>query len=200
MAVNLARATSLVRVLSGTDISSLRGWWFGSRGRDADDAAGPRANRQLTALAGAVVLPVALVALLTGLFFGDIWRIHFFVGYLLLPLAALKLGSTTYRLLRYYLRSGVYRVIRPPYPLGRLNSPLLASSVVMLLGSGIVMWATHSQRDPWGFLHTDAAIAFSVLAALHLAMYLPEAPCAPTRARSRQRLRHAEGRGWPCWA
>ena len=76
---------------------------------------------------------------------------------------------------RYYQRLGLNRQVRPPFPVARITSPVLALSVVVLFASGIVMWLIHSQRDPWGWLHTDAAIVFSAIVALHLALYLPEA-------------------------
>jgi hypothetical protein len=168
------RALQIVRTLTGVDIASLRAWWRGPEPSEPE-LGGPRGNQRLTALTGMLVLPLAALVLLTGLLFGSLWRVHFFVGYLLLPVAVLKVCTTTYRMARYYLRSGAYRRIRPPYPLSRLTSPLLVICTVLLFVSGIVMWATHWQRDPWGWLHTDAAIAFSVIVALHLGVYLPEA-------------------------
>jgi amino acid transporter len=175
MTVVPPRLSDAVRSLSGTDISSLRAWWETQSEEERPEAAGPRANRRLTALTGAIILPLALLVLLTGLLFGSFWHVHYFLAYLLLPIVLLKVGSTTYRAVRYYLQSGAYRFIRPPYPIGRITSPLLVLSVIVLFTSGIAMWLTHSRGDPWGFLHTDAAIAFCGLALLHLAMYLPEA-------------------------
>jgi hypothetical protein len=172
-AVGLARVVAAVRAVSGVDVSSLRAWWNAAERHEPD--AGPTANRRLTALTGAVILPLAALVLLTGLFFGSLWHVHFFLGFLLLPVALLKLSSTTYRMVRYYLRLGLYRQIRPPYPVARLTSPLLALSVVALFVSGIVMWLIHAQRDPWGWVHTDAAIVFSTIVVLHLGLYLPEA-------------------------
>ncbi len=169
-----SRLSAAVHSLTGADLSSVRTWWDGSERRGSDDA-GPGANQRLTALTGAIVLALAALALLTGLFFGNVWRVHYFAGYLLLPVALLKIASTSYRALRYYLRSGPYRLVRPPYPLARLSSPALVVSVAVLFVSGVAMWLTHSQADPWGWLHTDAAIAFSAIVLLHLGMYLPEA-------------------------
>ncbi|MHB8576771.1 MAG: hypothetical protein ACYDCQ_15725 [Dehalococcoidia bacterium] len=170
----LQRLTTVVRSLTGADLSSTRAWWAGTESHEPDDT-GPRANQRLTAITGAVVLPLAAVVLLTGLFFGNVWRIHYFVGYLLLPVVLVKLGSTAYRMVRYYLRSGLYRLVRPPYPIARLTSPVLVLSVIVLFSSGIAMWLSHSRADPWGFLHTDAAVVFSGIVLLHLGMYLPEA-------------------------
>ncbi len=169
-----SRLTVVVRFLTGADLASPRAWWAGAE-RPEPDGAGPPSNRRLTALTGALVLPLAAVVLLTGLLFGDLWRVHYFVAYLLLPVVLVKLSSTAYRMVRYYLRSGLYRQVRPPYPLARLTSPLLVVSVLVLFISGIVMWWTHSQADPWGWLHTDAAVAFSGLVLLHLGLYVPEA-------------------------
>jgi len=67
-----SRATTVVRSLTSADLTSASAWWAGAERREPDDA-GPPANQRLTAPAGAVVLPLALV-LLIGLFFGDLWR------------------------------------------------------------------------------------------------------------------------------
>lgn len=170
----VSRLSTIVRSLTGADLSSASAWWSRAESREPDDA-GPGANQRLTALTGALVLPLATLVLLTGLFFGNLWHVHYFVGYLLLPVVLLKIASTGYRMARYYLRSGLYRLVRPPYPLARITSPLLVLAVIVLFVSGIVMWLTHSQADPWGWLHTDAAVIFTGLALLHLGMYVPEA-------------------------
>ena len=173
----------------------MSAWWASAESREPGDA-GPRANQRLTALTGAVVLPLAVLVLLTGLFFGDLWRAHYFIGYVLLPVALVKMGSTAYRMVRYYLQSGLHRHVRPPYLLARLASPALVVSVVVLFVSGIAMWLTHSQGDPWGWIHTDAAVAFSGIVLLHLGMYLPETlratqddvrPTPPTTSSQRTR-------------
>src|SRR4029077_19179521 len=62
---------------------------------------GPDGNAQLTALTGlALVAPLAAV-FLTGLLFGSMRSIHFFVGFVLVPLVAVKLASTLWRVTRY---------------------------------------------------------------------------------------------------
>src|SRR5436305_359979 len=114
MTLHRSRLTTVVRSLTGVDPSSVGAWWAGTD-RDEPDGAGPPANRRLTALTGALVLPLAAAMLLSGLLFGTFWRVHYFIGYLLLPVVLLKLGSTGYRISRYYLRSGRYREVRPPY-------------------------------------------------------------------------------------
>jgi hypothetical protein len=170
----LSRRTALVRTLSGVDLTSRSGWWTGAARADPDDT-GLRANRRLIALTGAVLLPLAVLVLLTGFFFDQLWGAHFFVGYLMLPAVLVKLGSTLYRMVRYYLRSGLYRYVRPPYPFARFTSAMLFIAVVVLFVSGIVMGVTGRQDAPWNLMHPFAASAFSSIIILHLCMYLPEA-------------------------
>ena len=92
-------ATTVVRSLTSADLTSASAWWAGAERREPDDA-GPPANQRLTAPAGAVVLPLALV-LLIGLFFGDLWRaLTTSLAYMHLPVALVKMGSTAYRMVR----------------------------------------------------------------------------------------------------
>lgn len=126
------------------------------RGRLAENAAaarelggrGPAGNARLTA-ATAVVLLVLLVAeLVTLLAFGSLLSAHIFIGMLLIPPIALKLGSTGYRFARYYLGNAAYRSAGPPHPLLRLLGPVVIASTLVLFGSGVAMVAL-GPSDGW---------------------------------------------------
>lgn len=117
------------------------------RGRLAENATaarelgggGPAGNARLTA-ATAVVLLVLLVAeLVTLLAFGSLLSAHVFIGMLLIPPIALKVGSTGYRFARYYLGNASYRAAGPPHPLLRLLGPFVIASTLVLFGSGVAM-------------------------------------------------------------
>jgi hypothetical protein len=133
--------------------------------------AGPAGNARLTALTGSVlVLPVALV-FGSGLVFGQLRPAHFFAGFLLIPLVALKLASTAWRVVRYYLadrQDGAYRRIGPPWWIPRALGPVVAASGIIALASGVVLWAGRSERGPWSTVHTASAVVFSVSVGLHL--------------------------------
>jgi hypothetical protein len=136
---------------------------------------GVRENARLTSATGIALLLPLLVVAGSGLLFDGLWRVHYFAGFLLLPLVALKLASTGYRAARYYRADPRYRRAGPPAPLLRGLAPLLVVSAVLLLVSGVVMWATHSTGQPWGTVHTDAAVVFLAVTAVHVLAHLPGA-------------------------
>jgi hypothetical protein len=133
--------------------------------------AGPAGNARLTALTGSVlVVPLGLV-LGSGLFFGDLRAVHFFAGFLLVPLVALKLASTGWRVVRYYVADrcdGAYRRIGAPWWLPRALGPVVAASGLIALASGVVLWAGRTEQGPWSTVHTASAVVFSVSVGLHL--------------------------------
>jgi hypothetical protein len=104
--------------------------------------------------------------------------------FLALPLVLLKLASTGYRAVRYYAGTGRYRQAGPPRPFLRLLAPVLVVSTVVLFLSGVVMWVDHSRAGLWSTLHTDAAVVFCAVVAIHLLAYLPGAWRTARAARS----------------
>jgi hypothetical protein len=136
---------------------------------------GVRENLRLTAVTGILLLVPLVVVTGTGLVFGQLWRVHYFAGFLALPLVLLKLASTGYRAVRYYAGTGRYRQAGPPRPFLRLLAPVLVVSTVVLFLSGVVMWIDHSRAGLWSTLHTDAAVVFCAVVSIHLLAYLPGA-------------------------
>lgn len=78
---------------------------------------GPRGNRQLTALLGALLLAGILAELAT-LFLGLQRTLpwHIALGVALVPIVLLKLAATGWRMLRYYTHAPAYRAEGPPRP------------------------------------------------------------------------------------
>src|ERR1035437_3999150 len=71
-------------------------------------------NHRLTALTGTLLTVGLGLVFITGLFMDTYWHIHYAVGFVLIPLVALKLISTGYRVARYYTRSPIYQAAGPP--------------------------------------------------------------------------------------
>jgi hypothetical protein len=97
-------------------------------------------NRRLTAITAIpllVLLFVEGVTILLGVQ-GEI-RVHVFVGMLLIPPIALKLGSVGYRFVRYYTGSRAYRAAGPPSPFMRALGPLVVVSTITLFASGVAL-------------------------------------------------------------
>ena len=99
---------------------------------------GPQGNRNLTALLGAVLLVGIVVELATlALGLQQTLTVHIAVGVALIPLVAVKLASTGWRMVRYYTRTPAYRAEGPPRPLLRGIAPLVVGSTLALLASGV---------------------------------------------------------------
>jgi hypothetical protein len=100
---------------------------------------GPEGNARLTALTGAALLVLLAVEGITLLSLRTMLSWHIFVGLLVIPVVGLKLGSTGYKIYRYYTRRGDYVEAGPPHLLLRLLGPVVALSTVALLTTGIVL-------------------------------------------------------------
>src|SRR5260221_12965142 len=121
---------------------------IGMDGENGEGRSGVIGNERLTALAGAVLLVLIVVELVTVANLRAGLAVHFLIGVLLAGPLTVKLGSTGYRFLRYYTRSPAYlHKGPPPLPLRVLPPPLLATTLVVI-GSGIRLVVT-------GPLHPD---------------------------------------------
>jgi hypothetical protein len=101
--------------------------------------AGPEGNARLTALTGAALMVLLAVEGITLISLRSMLSWHIFVGLLVVPVVALKLGSTGCKLYRYYTRRADYVKAGPPHLLLRLLGPVVALSTIALLATGIVL-------------------------------------------------------------
>ncbi|MGH9943974.1 MAG: molybdopterin-dependent oxidoreductase [Pyrinomonadaceae bacterium] len=130
-------------------------------------------NTRLTRSLGAVLLwLVALQFFSALLFFGlcvnwemPAWlpysfvrAVHFFVGFLLIPLVLLKLGTTSWKAVGYYLGRSPYKQEGPPRWYNRLLSPLLGMLFVITTWSGVAMWGSWEYLFPLPFIYHDYAV------------------------------------------
>ncbi len=133
--------------------------------------AGPAGNARLTALTGLLLLVPVILVFGTGLLFGQLRSVHFFVGFVLLPLVALKLASTGWRVARYYVldrRDRAYHAVGAPWWLPRLLGPVVGASAVVALVSGVILWIDRTERGTWSTVHTTSAVVFAGAIGLHL--------------------------------
>jgi hypothetical protein len=149
--------------------------------RTPTDKGPTEGNHRLTALTGSLLVPLVALIFMTGLFMDAWWHIHYAVGFVLVPLVALKLAGTGYRALRYYTRDPIYRAAGPPELLPRLLAPLMVLSVVSALATGVALFVERSRGGVLGTLHTDAAVAGAFLVGAHLLTYLPDALATAAR-------------------
>src|SRR3954447_11654441 len=102
--------------------------------------AGIAANEALTATVATVLLVLLAIEGATTLDLQRYLGVHAFVGMLLLPVVALKIVSTGWRMMRYYAGAEEYVLRGPPHVVLRmLVAPLVVVSTVFLFGTGVAL-------------------------------------------------------------
>ncbi|MGH3578513.1 MAG: hypothetical protein ACRDU0_13270 [Mycobacterium sp.] len=77
--------------------------------------------------------------------------------------------------MNYYLDREPYRAAGPPWLLPRVMALPLTACAVVATVSGLVLWATGTDRGTWATVHIDAVVALAVTAVVHLASYTRKA-------------------------
>jgi hypothetical protein len=136
---------------------------------------GVEGNSRITGMVAALLLVVLAAEGATLLDVGQWLSVHVFLGMVVVPLAALKLASTTYRAARYYLHDARYRARGAPSWWLRIIGPVVAISTVALLASGIALVTAPRHRYPWlGDLHRVCFIVWFGLMVIHVLGHLLE--------------------------
>src|SRR3989475_3827830 len=140
---------------------------------NVDDRSAVVGNERMTALAGAVLLVLILVELVTSARLRTLLSAHVFVGVLLAGPLAVKIGSTGYRFLRYYTRSPAFVRRGPPRLPLRVLGPLLLIMTLVVVGSGIGLVVTGpAQAGLLLPLHNISVLFWLSLIAIHVGTYL----------------------------
>ena len=133
---------------------------------------GVEGNERLTA-ATAVVLVLLLAAEgVTILFLRPLFSVHVFVGRLLIPPIALKLGSTAWRFWRYYSGHPEYVRRGPPLLPLRLLAPLVVVSTVGVFATGVALLAVGPAGGIVLGLHKASFAVWLVATGLHVLAHL----------------------------
>lgn len=134
-------------------------------------------NERLTAAAGVVLFVLLAVEGVTIVFRRPLVSVHVFVGMLLIPLVTLKLGSTGYRLVRYYQGRRVYVEKGPPHPLMRfVVAPVLVVSTVGILASGVGMFVLGRRTGLVMGAHKASFVVWIWAMGIHVLVYLRRLP------------------------
>jgi hypothetical protein len=145
-----------------------------SRGVRRLFAGGTDGNEQLTSITGVILVVLLAVIGVTILRIGQLISVHLFVGLMLIGPVALKMASTGYRFMRYYVGNSVYRKKGPPETWLRLLAPTVVLTTVIVFVTGVLlMFAGPAHRNPLLELHKVSFIAWIVLTALHVLGHLP---------------------------
>ena len=130
---------------------------------------GSAGNEQLTAIVATLLLVLLAVEGVTILGIGALMTVHAFVGVLLIPVVALKIASTGWRMLRYYLRGEEYVRRGPPHVVLRmLVAPVVVASTIVLFASGIALLALDRTQGLVVGLHKASFVVWAGAFGLHL--------------------------------
>jgi hypothetical protein len=144
---------------------------------NGEGRSGVAGNERLTALAGAVLLVLILVELVSSASLHALMPIHIFVGVGLCGPLLVKLGSTGYRFLRYYTRSPAYTRKGPPHLALRVLAPLLLVTTLVVIGSGIGLVVTGpAQAGLLLPMHNLSVLVWLSLIAIHVCAYIWRTP------------------------
>lgn len=131
--------------------------------------ANPGGNEQLTAFAGILLVVFLAVEGATLLNLRALLSVHAFVGMFLLPIVALKMGSTGWRMARYYLGKDDYVRRGPPaWPLRVLVAPVVVASTLVLFGTGVYLLATREVQGTAVGLHKASFVVWLVATSVHV--------------------------------
>lgn len=133
-------------------------------------------NSRLTALLGAIVLPLFVAAWLVGKVGGlPLLTTHIVLGLILTAPLAAKLASVSYRMVSYYRGVTAYRRRGRPANHLRLLGGVLGACTLAVLASGLVLLfgpaPTYSAAKS---VHSVSAWIALLALALHLVGHLPE--------------------------
>jgi hypothetical protein len=146
------------------------------RGRD-----GVEGNSRLTGSTAAVLLVLFAAEGATLLSIHQLVTPHVFIGMVLVPPVVVKIGSTGWRIVRYYTGASAYRRKGPPPPALRLLGPVVVLLTVVVVASGIaLLLAPLSTRNTLFFVHKASFVLWFGAMAIHvIAHALDTARLAP---------------------
>jgi hypothetical protein len=146
-----------------------RGARLGRRRRSA----GTEGNEILTSAAAVVLVCLLAAEGITIVHMRGLLSAHMFIGLILIGPVLLKLGSTGYRMVRYYSGSRTYRAKGPPALPLRAMAPLLVASTIAVLASGVLLLAAGHKSGTLLTIHKISFIVFGAVLAVHFLAYLP---------------------------
>jgi hypothetical protein len=151
--------------------------------RRTSRSGGSAGNEQLTAVVGAVLILLLVIEGATLLHLRSLLTVHAFVGMLLIPVVGLKLGSTGWRMLRYYLGAEEYVRRGPPHVALRvLVAPVTILSTFVLLATGVALLVRNETHGALVGLHKASFLVWFGAVGVHVLARVMKLP-GPLRVR-----------------
>jgi hypothetical protein len=140
---------------------------------------GVAANEALTATVATVLLVLLAVEGATLLDMRHYLSVHAFVGIMLIPVVGLKLATTSWRMLWYYLGAEEYVRRGPPHvALRMLVAPVVVVSTVFLFGTGVALLALDQTHGQVVGLHKASFVVWLGAVSIHVLTRLTYLPAA----------------------
>jgi hypothetical protein len=126
---------------------------------------------------------------------------HVFIGMLLLPPIALKIGTTGWRFVRYYRGAPEYRRKGPPPLLLRLLGPVVVILTITLFASGVLLiFLPHSWRGLLLPIHKVSFFLWFAAMTIHVLGHLIETARLAPLDWARRTRHDISGAGARMWA
>lgn len=139
------------------------------------DGQGVESNSRLTASTAAVLFVLLAAEGATILRIRPLLAPHVFIGMLLVPPVLVKMASTGYRFVRYYLGATAYRLKGAPPVWLRLLGPVVVVLTVVVLASGIVLMVAGPEgRQLWLGVHKASFVLWLGAMTIHVLGHLGE--------------------------
>ena len=162
---------------------------------------GVESNARLTAMTAAVIFVLLAIEGLTIVRIRSLLNVHVLIGMVLVPPVALKIGSTGYRFVRYYLGSPTYRRKGPPPPLLRLLGPVIVVTTVILFASGIALLLVGpALRGDMLLLHKGIFVLWFMAMTVHVLGHIVETARLAPRDWARRTAADVQGARLRQWA
>jgi hypothetical protein len=140
-------------------------------------AGGSAGNEQLTAVVASVLLLLLAIEGATLLQLNSLLTVHAFIGMLLIPIVALKLASTGWRMLRFYRRGEEYIKRGPPHVVLRmLVAPVIVLSTLIVLGTGVILLALGQTHGTVVGLHKASFVVWAGATGVHVLAHILKLP------------------------
>ena len=141
----------------------------GTRGK------GVAGNARLTGTTAALLLVLLAAEGFTILRIGPLLKQHIYLGMLLVPPVALKIGTTFYRFIRYYMKDPNYLRKGPPPMILRMLGPVLVVVTVIMFASGIaLLYVKGSLLSTMFFLHRASFVLWFCAMTIHVLGHIGE--------------------------
>jgi hypothetical protein len=148
----------------------------GARHRVATRTGGVSGNARLTGAVAVALLVLLAAEGVTIPFIGKWLGPHIFIGLMLIPPVALKLGSTGFRFARYYTGDEPYVRKGPPPTALRMLAPGVVLTTLALFGTGVALLLAGPPSNTLIFAHKLSFFAWVAVMALHVLGHVVELP------------------------